>query len=66
MSGDEGQPRFRGCKHCADRRVPGLSYPGYCGGAREDLEPAYGPGHPLKKLPADWGRSCEMFVSFRS
>lgn len=63
---DEAKPddrsKFRGCKHCAMRRVPGLSYPGHCGGDRDDLPPAYGEGHPLRKLPADWGRSCTKFV----
>ena len=66
MSADGDGPRFRGCKHCAKRHAPGLSYPGYCGGERDDLAPAYGTRHPLKKLPADWGRSCEKFVPFGS
>ena len=44
------------CKTCAHRRRPGLS-DGYCSG-RDDLPPAYTPGHPLRQLPADGGASC--------
>lgn len=49
-------PVTRGCNTCALRLRPGRS-DGYCGG-REDLAPAYGPGHPLRVLPADGGVSC--------
>ncbi len=34
----------------------------YCGGPREDLPPAYGKFHPLKKLPQDKGQSCTVYV----
>ena len=49
-----------GCATCAHRARPGLS-DGYCGapGRRDDLAPAYGPGHPLRKLPGDQGASCK-------
>lgn len=49
-------PVARGCDTCALRSAPGRS-DGYCGG-RDDLAPAYGPGHPLRVLPADGGVSC--------
>ena len=48
------------CKGCAHHRKPGRSDPGYCGG-RDDLPPAYGPGHPLRKLPRDGGAACQEF-----
>ncbi|WP_374264678.1 hypothetical protein [Zoogloea sp.] len=44
------------CKTCRHLKRPGLS-PGYCG-ERDDLPPAYGPGHPLRRLPDDQGKSC--------
>jgi hypothetical protein len=49
-------------KHCPDCQYfarPGKS-DGYCGG-RDDLPPAYGVNHPLRKLPDDRGNSCDMF-----
>jgi len=48
------------CRTCANLGRPGLS-DGHCGG-RDDLPPAYGPGHPLRKLPADGGASCPAWV----
>lgn len=48
------------CKGCAHHRRPGRSDPGYCGG-RDDLPLAYGPGHPLRKLPRDGGAACQEF-----
>lgn len=45
--------RCQDCKHFAS---PGLSA-GYCG-QRQDLPPAYGINHPLRRLPADNGKSC--------
>lgn len=48
------------CKSCAHLGRPGLS-DGHCGG-REDLPPAYGPGHPLRRCPADGGVSCHAWV----
>lgn len=44
------------CKTCRHLKRPGLA-PGYCG-ERDDLPPAYGPGHPLRRLPDDGGASC--------
>lgn len=44
------------CLTCANRRSPGLSG-GYCV-ERDDLPPAYTPGHPLRRLPDDGGASC--------
>ena len=52
-----------GCKSCRHRRRPGLSA-GYCGGGRDDLPPAYGLHHPLRKLPADQGASCASYKTF--
>lgn len=60
--GFEGQsaphktPVESSCRTCAHRRSPGLS-DGHCGG-RDDLPPAYTPGHPLRRLPDDGGASC--------
>ena len=47
------------CKFCAHHRRPGIGNR-YCGG-RPDLPLAYGPGHPLRRLPADLGDSCQSF-----
>lgn len=44
------------CKTCAHLRRPGLS-DGLCS-ARDDLPPAFAPGHPLRQLPDDGGASC--------
>lgn len=49
----------RGCSTCRHRRRPGLSL-GYCGG-RDDLPPAYGDHHPLRKLPDDQGVNCDRY-----
>jgi hypothetical protein len=48
-----------GCRHCRHIRRPGLS-DGHCGG-RDDLPPAYGEHHPLRRLPDDMGATCEQF-----
>ena len=53
-------PKAR-CLLCALRRSPGGLMPGYCGGGRDDLPPAYGQHPPLRELPADKGESCEQF-----
>ena len=45
-----------GCQHFAR---PGKS-DGYCGG-RDDLPFAYGANHPLRRLPADRGASCNQW-----
>lgn len=48
------------CQSCEYLRRPGKS-DGYCGSGRADLEHAYGPNHPLRKLPSDKGASCQTF-----
>lgn len=45
-----------GCATCRHLSRPGLA-DGYCA-KRADLAPAYGPTHPLRKLPADKGQTC--------
>lgn len=49
------------CLTCDHFRRPGLS-DGFCGGGREDLPPAYTPGHPLRRLPDDEGANCPNWV----
>lgn len=44
------------CPDCQHFARPGKS-DGYCG-VRDDLSPAYGANHPLRRLPADRGASC--------
>lgn len=51
-----------GCSMCRHRKRPGLSA-GYCS-VREDLPPAYTPGHPLRSLPADNGLTCTSYKTF--
>ncbi len=46
----------RSCRTCRHLYRPGLS-DGHCGG-RDDLPAAYGPGHPLRRLPDDGGAGC--------
>jgi len=46
----------RSCRTCRHLKRPGLS-DGHCGG-RDDLPAAYGPGHPLRRLPDDGGAGC--------
>lgn len=46
----------RSCRTCRHLKRPGLSA-GYCS-ERDDLLPAYGPGHPLRRLPDDRGATC--------
>lgn len=50
-----------GCSTCRHRKRPGRADPGYCGGGRDDLPPAYGLHHPLRKLPDDQGASCTSY-----
>ena len=62
--GAKGQfaPHFearQSCLTCAYLCRPGLS-DGHCGG-RDDLPPAYGPGHPRRQLPPDGGASCSAW-----
>ena len=51
------------CRTCRHLKRPGLSA-GYCGG-RSDLPPAYGPGHPLRRLPDDGGANCTTWEASR-
>lgn len=56
------RPTDRQCRTCSNTRRPGTLVKGeteamYCG-RRIDLPPAYGEGHPLRRLPADRGASC--------
>ena len=53
------QPEIRRCQDCKHFATPGLS-DGYCG-QREDLPAAYGINHPLRRLPADNGESCNEY-----
>jgi hypothetical protein len=50
------------CKNCEHMTSPGRSA-GYCGAEamRDTLQPAYGDGHPLRRLPDDAGASCAAF-----
>lgn len=48
------------CVSCKHLFKPGRVDVGYCGG-REDLAPAYGANHPLRKLPSDGGASCKAW-----
>lgn len=47
------------CNQCAYYARPGMSS-GYCA-ERADLAAAYGPAHPLRKLPADLGAACATY-----
>jgi hypothetical protein len=47
------------CPDCQHFARPGKS-DGYCGG-RDDLPLAYGENHPLRRLPADRGASCDQW-----
>lgn len=49
----------KACSDCQHFARPGKS-DGYCGG-RDDLPPAYGENHPLRRLPADRGASCDQW-----
>jgi len=49
----------KACPDCQHFARPGKS-DGYCSG-RDDLPLAYGPGHPLRRLPADNGESCAEY-----
>lgn len=52
------------CRTCAHMRRPGLS-DGLCSG-RQDLPHAFTPGHPLRRLPDDGGRSCPAWALHES
>ncbi|MDD3354159.1 MAG: hypothetical protein PHD22_11015 [Zoogloea sp.] len=47
------------CRSCEHFAQPGLS-DGLCSG-RTDLPPAFGPEHPLHRLPADRGAHCHAW-----
>jgi hypothetical protein len=49
----------KACQCCEHYTRPGKS-DGYCGGW-DDLPQAYGANHPLRRLPADRGASCETW-----
>lgn len=51
----------RGCSICRHLKRPGLSA-GYCSGGRDDLPGAYGPNHPLRRLPDDQGVNCASYA----
>jgi hypothetical protein len=53
-------PHEHTCRNCEHFAQPGLS-DGLCGG-RPDLPPAFGPGHPLRQLPADHGADCQAWA----
>jgi hypothetical protein len=66
---DERLPAFRvvnsACVSCRRIGKPGALVKGesevsYCSG-RDDLPPAYGAGHPMRKLPADGGATCSSW-----
>lgn len=61
-SAPDSKDAVRGCASCCHLHRPGLS-DGYCGGDRTDLPHGYGPGHPLRSLPADRGRRCASWLS---
>lgn len=48
------------CRSCGHFARPGLS-DGLCGG-RPDLPPAFGPGHPLRRLPPNHGADCHAWA----
>lgn len=45
------------CAHWSSMAAP----VGYCGAGRGDLEPAYGEGHPLRRLPQNKGADCAHY-----
>ncbi|CAI06854.1 hypothetical protein ebA1344 [Aromatoleum aromaticum EbN1] len=51
------------CTRCRHRARPGHAEPGYCA-LRTDQPNAYGPGHPLHRLPADGGADCDLFEAW--
>ena len=51
--------RVKACPTCRHFARPGKA-DGYCSG-RDDLPLAYGANHPLRRLPADRGASCEQW-----
>lgn len=55
------EPIEHACLSCDHFRRPGLS-DGFCAGGREDLPPAYTPGHPLRRRPDDAGANCPNWV----
>jgi len=60
LSAPAKAPHQQTCRNCIHFARPGLS-DGLCGG-RSDLPPAFGPGHPLRQLPADHGADCPAWA----
>lgn len=60
LSAPAKAPHQQTCRSCTHLARPGLS-DGLCGG-RSDLPPAFGPGHPLRQLPADHGADCPTWA----
>lgn len=61
---NDDQETAQRCQDCVHFSAPGLS-DGYCG-QRDDLPPAYGINHPLRRLPDDCGANCLEFKCFDS
>lgn len=57
--GGQLPPMGKACPDCQHFARPGKS-DGYCSG-RDDLPLAYGENHPLRRLPADRGASCDQW-----
>lgn len=57
---DTRPPLEKTCRNCAhwQRLKMGATY---CSSARPDLAPAYGQSHPLRRLPADNGATCNHY-----
>lgn len=51
---------IRSCQNCLHRKRPGLVEPGYCA-RRTDTPYAFGPNHPLHRLPEDDVDACQLF-----
>lgn len=59
QNGNAHNTSAQACLDCRHRKTPGLSA-GYCA-QRTDTAHAYGPGHPLRRLPDDGGAECVFF-----
>lgn len=60
LSFDPFVPEIEIIKRCQDCIHLAQFGDGYCA-QRHDLPPAYGEGHPLRRLPADNGESCHEY-----
>ena len=65
VAGSNAKSTTASCRSCRHRKQPGRADPGYCGGGRDDLLPAYGLDHPLRRLPDDLGASCASYSTFK-